>query len=275
MRQGDGRAGQIVLTLTVPEAAVLGLAVIGTLTVTNRGATPATVSARLNLSEGDVVLLVTCPDGSARRVAGAGGQPDTLPRQVTLAPGESIAAGVNLMQTEAGLTFPEPGRYVLRAEYAPHPAAASVTSAPVALTIRPPQGEEESSVADYLSKENVRLALTLAEADRAPDELRELARRHPTTLEGKLARLILAGGEESAEDAVTPDDTLVGMNPAEAASLITSVSTPFSRVGSRLAKRYVAHAESQDTAESVPGSAAGKEREQALRVVQGRPFGND
>lgn len=275
MRQGDERAGQIVLTLTVPDTAVRGLAVIGMLTVTNRGASPATVSGRLNLSEGDVALLLTCPDGSTRRVGGAGGQPDTLPRQVTLSPGESIAASVNLMRTEVGLTFPESGRYVLQAEYAPHPAAALVTSAPVALTVAPLQGEEQLSVANYLSKENVSLALTLAEADRAPDELRELARRHPTTLEGKLARLILAGGDESAEDAATSDEPLEGMNPMEAASLITSVSTPFSRVGSRLAKRYVAYAESQDTVESVPGSAAGKERERALRVVKGQPFGND
>lgn len=278
MNQGGGRGGAIALALTMPETAVLGLSVLATLVVSNRGAAPETVSARLNLTEGDVRLLVTCPDGSSRRVAGAGGQPDTLPREVTLAPGEQVAGSVNLLQTDAGPTFTQPGSYTLQAEYTPSPQAGWVASAPVVLNVESPQSEEQRGVAAQLIKDDVRLALTLAEPDRAPAELGELAGRYPGTLDGKLARLILAGskdvgeGEHGLEGAAASDEVLLDMKPGEAAALITSVSTPYSRVGSRLSKRYVSYLESQDAAEGARGSTGGAERERALRILKGQPF---
>lgn len=275
MGQQAGDIAGLILELKVPERAVLGIAVLATISVSNRGASPVTVSSRLNLMEGDVRLLVTGPDGVRRRVVGAGGQPDTLPRQVTLPPGRQIVGGINLLYTDVGPTFPETGRYILQAEYSPTPHAGWLLSAPMPMTVHAPESEAQRGAAALLQKEAAKLALTLAEADHAPDELRELAKRFPDTLEGKLARLILAGRVASAEDAADANNIYLATDPLTAALLLTSLSTPFSRVGTRLKESYAAYSESRDVASAPPNPTDVSNRERALRMIREQPLEND
>lgn len=273
-QQVDSATG-LVVELKVPETAVLGLTVLATLSVCNRGKSPATVSSRLNLMEGDVRLLLTGPDGSRRQVRGAGGQPDTALRQVTLPPGQQIVGSLNLLCTDSGTTFTEPGKYILQAEYSPSPQIGWVASAPVTMTVLSPQSEAHRGAAALLQKEDVKLALTLAEADRSPAELRELAERFADTLEGTLARLILVGSVTAAEDAAASNDIFLTTDPITTASLITSVSTPFSSVGKRLTDSYAAYLESHDIAAKAPQSAEIKKMERALRIIKGQPLETD
>lgn len=275
MTQQAGAAAGLVVDLRTPATAVLGLPVLVTLSVSNRGKSPAKVSSRLNLMEGDVRLQLTAPDGTRRQVMGAGGQPDTSLRQVELAPGQQIVASLNLLCTDAGTTFPESGKYILQAEYSPSTRAGWVASAPVTVTVQPPQSEAERGAAALLQKEDARLALTLAEADRAPAELRELAERFADTLGGTLARLILADSVPAAGDAADSNDIFLTTDPIKMASLITSVSTPFSSVGRRLTESYAAYVESQDAAAKAPESPDVKKRERALHIVRGQPVESD
>lgn len=222
--------------------------------------------------EGDLRLLVTGPGGVRRLVTGAGGQPDTGLRQVTLRPGQQLMGSVNLLHTDAGATFPEVGSYILQAEYIPSPQLEWITSPPVTLPVRAPQTDAERGAAALLQKEEARLALTLAEADRSPVALQELAQHYSDTTGGKLARLILAGSVSAPGDAIDSDNIFLATDPMSVASLITSVSTPFSGVGDRLKQDYVAHIESQDTAAKATGSTSSSDVERALLIVKGQPL---
>ena len=274
-QQGELSATGLVAVLEVSKDAVIGLPMLVTLRVINRGKSPVTISARLNLMEGDVRLLVTGPDGTKRVITGAGGQPDTALRQVTLLPGQQIVDFMNLLYTNVGATFPEPGKYVLLAEYAPSPRVDWISSEPVSLTIRSPQNEAEQDAAALLQKEKARRALTLAEADSAPDELRELATGFPDSLGGKLARLVLAGSSEAADTAADLNEFFRATDPLTAASLIRAVSTPFSRVGERLAEGFAAYLESQETTAKTPDSPESVKAQRALRIAKGQPLEGD
>jgi hypothetical protein len=122
-------------------------------------------------------------------------------------------------------------------------------------------------VAALLKREEAKLALTLAEADRAPEELKELTERFADTLAGELARLILTGSGGAAES----DELFLAANPITTALLITSVTTPFSRVGKRLKERYTGYIGSGDTAAKTPALERAVEKEQALDIIKGQP----
>ncbi|MFB7892189.1 hypothetical protein ACFC1I_08320 [Microbacterium sp. NPDC056044] len=80
----------------------------------------ATVSARLNLIEGDLEVEVTGPD---RRVARATWPwpADSAPRSVELAAGERLVAGVPLVSEGSEPLFPVTGRYEVVARFAARP----------------------------------------------------------------------------------------------------------------------------------------------------------
>jgi hypothetical protein len=267
-----GLAAGLVVDLSVAATAALGLPVLATLSIKNRGESPETVSSRLNLMEGDVRLQLTGPDGGARRVMGAGGQPDTASRRVTLLPGQQIIGSMNLLYTDVGVTFPEPGKYILQAEYSPSPVAGWQVSEPRTMTVLPPQSEAERGAAALLQNEDARAALTLAEADRAPAELRELAERFAGTLAGTLARLILAGSDTAAGDAALSTDIFQTTDPITMAELITSLSTPYSGVAKRLTQSYAAYINPKDTVAKAPELSDVAERERALRIIKGEPI---
>jgi hypothetical protein len=266
-----GDTSGLSVELHVPETAVLGLPVLAALSVRNLGQSALNVSTRLNLMEGDVRLSVNDPTGKRRVVTGAGGQPDTALRQVTLPPARQLVAGINLFYTDGGDTFREAGRYVLQAEYLASPQTGWVASAPVPISVQQPLSHADAGVADLLKREDAKLAVTLAEADRAPDELKGLAERFPDTLAGKLARLILTGSGGTARGAVASDEFFLTTNPITTALLITLVSTPYSKVGRRLTEQYTVYIEPQDTAVKTLAQGGASEKERALQIIKGQP----
>jgi hypothetical protein len=79
---------------------------------------PATVSAGLNLIEGDLTITVTQP-GESTRTAGWPWPADSGARTATLQPGERLVTGLLLLSTAASQPLvDQPGRYVVRATYA-------------------------------------------------------------------------------------------------------------------------------------------------------------
>ena len=66
-----------------------------------------TVSARVNLIEGDLTVAVTGPDGRTGR-AGWPYPVDSLPRTIELGPGEALAGSIPLL-VDDGLTPVFPG----------------------------------------------------------------------------------------------------------------------------------------------------------------------
>jgi hypothetical protein len=261
----------VAVTLDISSPAVVGLSVLAMLSVTNRGGSPVTVSSRLNLMEGDVKLLVTRPDGGTGNVTGAGGQPDTSLRQATLAPGQQIVGVINLLYTSVGATLPAPGNYTLRAEYYPSSRMQPVCSEPAGLAARLPQTSSERGAAAILEDEKVKRALVLAESDAAPESLQELATRFGDTLDGKLAQLILAANPEASAGS-SDESIFLQADPLTIAQWITALSTPFSSVGKRLAKRFATIVENRDVALKMPGMPDPATMEKALRIIKGQPI---
>jgi len=252
-------SSSLVLTLEVQEPVVVGLSVLGTLRVTNRGTTPITISSRLNLMEGDVRLIVTGPDGTRRELRGW--QADTILREVSLAPNEQVVANLNLLQTEEGPVFPSPGRYQLQAEFSPSLQSGAITSPPVEIDVRAPQTDVERGVAQLLRDDNVRRSIVLAQNDASPNELAQLAEKFPDTLDGKLAQLIRAGAGDATADFSSLDSSLSN------APLISALKTPFSRIGRGLAEEFTSKIAAFDEAKHEGRS----DIDAALHMVNGKP----
>jgi hypothetical protein len=116
--QGSGTSA-LILSLGVPEQMPLDEVLVAVATLTNGSDRPVVTSARLNLLEGDLDLLVTGPGGS-RTNAGWPWPMDSGARQVSLGPGQSLMGGV-LLLSAAGVAplFPTAGNYDLVAEFSP------------------------------------------------------------------------------------------------------------------------------------------------------------
>jgi hypothetical protein len=270
MADPGASAAFLEVTLQVAEPVVIGTSALATVRVGNRGSGPATVSARLNLMEGDVRLLVTGPDGDTRDVAGTGGQPDTGLRQVQLAPGEQITAAVNLLDTSVGPLFTEPGGYTLRVRYWPTPGVEPVESLPVTVTARAPETEVERGVAALLQDEGLRRALALGQGDDATDSLRQLAAGFAGTLDGELASLLLAGGALAAgAQADAAAGALQVADPEGVALRLTALATPFSYTGPMLTDAFAASLSARAGAGADAGSATASP---ALKIARGEPF---
>ena len=208
---------ELEVVLEVKEPVVVGLSALAAIRVIHRGKAPVTISSRLNLMEGDVRLF----NGSQ---AIGGWQADTMLRQVTLAPGQQIVGFLNLLYTESGPTFPEPGSYTLRAEFSPSPRMEPVASEPVTVTARLPRGDDELQAAALLKDDAVKKAIVLAQKDEAPGQLEKLA-AIPRLLDGHLARLLVSGDLPDAD-------------PLTLASWIVALTTPYSDTGKLLAERF-------------------------------------
>ncbi|WP_426322492.1 hypothetical protein [Microbacterium sp. E-13] len=108
------------------------------------------VSARLNLVEGDLEILVRSPAGTPVRAAWPW-PVDSAPRSVELAPGERLVASVPLLSSGSEPLFPVPGRYELVARFAVRPGV-TLESNPAALTRTAP---EDAAVAAGLGDRDV------------------------------------------------------------------------------------------------------------------------
>ena len=188
------------LALLLPETAFRGQFVTAGFVVTNRSDAPRRISSALNLSQGDLRLLVTPPGeelGDVRDVIiGCGDRPLTV-----LEPGASITGSGQIFYTNVGFTFRNTGRYIVSAEFDPGDGSGAVLrSAPAVIVIRSPRDDAEEQIA--------RLSLTLGvgrafafgdfgtDTD-ARDNLEALAAQFPASENGMAAGLVLANSYAS------------------------------------------------------------------------------
>ena len=119
------------LVLRADASLALDKVLIGALTLTADH--DVSVSARLNLIEGDLVIDVNGPAGHTARCAWPW-PVDAMPRRVQLRRGQSLTASVPLLSTDTSAPlFPQPGSYTLVARY---DASPTVSVSSPAITVR-------------------------------------------------------------------------------------------------------------------------------------------
>lgn len=258
MKHPNDDAQALTLSLEVSEPAIVGLSVLASLRLTNNSESPITIPSRLNLMEGALALEISGPGKRTRTINGW--QADTQLREVTIESKEELVGYLNLLQTEEGPVFPEPGRYTLRARYAPSPQVAEIVSNETSVTIRTAKSDAEVGAAKLLENEKVRKSIVFGQSDETPEELQQLAENYSGTLDGKLAQLILSGTKDEPDTSDLADDDKA---TESAVRMICALRTPYSGVGKRLAANLSAKLDARDSA---------KETENLKRILAGKPI---
>ncbi len=191
---GDDTAADLTLELVLPPVAHPGEFVIAEIVVTNTGASPRPVSARLNLAEGDLWLIRRRPSGDLDQMAdvvlACGPRP-----MVVLAPGESISTRAQLLFTNVGFTFDELGNHDLVAEFDTGDGWTTARSAPVRVQVRPAQSAAERAAADLAMDTRVGLAMALGDYGvdlEVGERLAGFATEQAATETGAAAALVVA-----------------------------------------------------------------------------------
>ncbi|MGH2744490.1 MAG: hypothetical protein ACRDN8_18820 [Thermoleophilaceae bacterium] len=157
------------LELELPEQIQRGEFVVATVTVTNTGDQPRRVSAALNLAEGDLWISLVTPAGErvdVRDVVLACGPS----RFVELGPGESLSGQLELLYTSTGITFDQPGRYSLHAEFDAGEMPGDVVRSETAqVVVRPAVSEPERELERLTVDDAVGLAFALGDYGAAPE----------------------------------------------------------------------------------------------------------
>ena len=112
----------------------------------------ATVSARLNLVEGDLEIDVAAPGRPPLRATWPW-PVDSALRSVELAAGERLVASVPLLASGSAPLFPAPGRYVLTARFAARPGE-TIEAPPVEL-VRTASADADAALAAGLGDRDV------------------------------------------------------------------------------------------------------------------------
>jgi len=188
-------AEDLVLELVIPDTIFRGQFVAAKFVVTNRGPVPRRVTAAVNLSQGDLRLLVTPPARETNDVRdviiGCGDRTMTV-----LEPGASISGTGQIFYSNVGFTFRNTGRHVISAELdVGDGSGAIVKSDPIVVLVRAPNNQDEEEIA--------RLSLTLGvgrafafgdygKDEAARDNLERLAADFAGTDNGLAAALVLA-----------------------------------------------------------------------------------
>lgn len=195
LRAAADEADGLRLSLELPAQAHRGEFVSATVTVTNTADEPRHVTAALNLSEGDLWLLIDSPTGDraeVRDVVLACGER----RFVALAPGESLTGQLELFYTNRGFTLDHAGTYTLRAELdVGWPAGTLVHSDPVQIAVRPATSEDERELEQLTVDAGVGLAFGLGDfgADRdAHERLTAVMNRFPGTETAAASAMVVA-----------------------------------------------------------------------------------
>ena len=162
------------LQLELPEQVQRGEFVYATVTLKNTGEEPTNVNAALNLAEGDLWLSLVTPAGErvdVRDVVLACGPQ----RLVELAPGEELSSQVELLYTSTGVTFDQPGRYALHAEFDAGEAPGDVVRSETAeVVVRPAATESERELERLTTGDDVGLAFALGDYGAAPEAREKL-----------------------------------------------------------------------------------------------------
>lgn len=208
---------------SVPDSKARGEFVLPALRIRNEGSEPVTVSNRLNLVEGDVLVRCTDPNGQRDQLRGVI-TVDSLPRTVELSAQQWLESGLFLFYTSDGFTFDTLGSHELIVEYHPDFSETTVTSDPVDLRITEPTDEETRTLADETMVDEVCRAIALCGLETEPtavDGLETLGERFPDRPEGAIARFVLA--EISDTDEVDLTDVFDQRCPTTTARWITAI----------------------------------------------------
>jgi len=226
----------LTVTLELVGAAKADRVTLLCLRVENRGSAPRTLSARLNLFEGDVRLICRAPSGTLDRFDGW--QIDTLPKTVELPPSHTLAGTLDLLETAQGPVLREAGHHEIVAEYFPAVGSPPVASAPLSVESGPAVAAPgDEALARLLADRWLRRALVKADAREAPEAMNRLASGFPATTEGELAALIIAGGGDTASRLPWAD--LAARHGVRGlALLLLALRTPYSPVGLHLAAAF-------------------------------------
>jgi hypothetical protein len=183
------------LDVELPAEVHRGEFVLATVSVTNVGTAPREVTAALNLAEGDLRMHVTTPAGEvidARDVVVVCG----IRRMVTLQPGESLVGQVQLFYTPHGLTFDQPGHYLVTAELDVGDQVGSVLQSDLhEVVIQPTTTESERDLERLSMDPGVGLALALGDfgTDQpAQERLAAVVDRFAATDTGAACAMVLA-----------------------------------------------------------------------------------
>ncbi len=231
--------------LELPQQAQRGEFVVAAVTVRNTGEEPRQVSAALNLAEGDLWLSVVTPAGQrldVRDVVLACGPQ----RLVELAPGDHISGQIELLYTSTGVTFDQPGKYSLHAEYdTGDPAGEVIRSNTAEVVVRPATSEDGLAVERLATDDDVGLAFALGDYGAAPEtfeKLDTLMREFGESDTGAASAMVIANSAarplrdlRADEEARSPDTELVqealeialsAGPPEEVARLAAAVVSP-------------------------------------------------
>jgi len=186
---------ELVLEVELPETIFRGEFVTARFVLTNIGGSARWVTTALNLSQGDLRLLISAPGEDpvdARDVVIACGD-RTFTR---LEPGEQMEGVAQIFYTTLGRTFRQTGRYYVSGElHVGDPLGCTVRSEPREIVVRAPANEAEQAISRITMDEQVARSFALGDfgLERAVREkLEALAERHADTDTGTAAALVLA-----------------------------------------------------------------------------------
>jgi hypothetical protein len=179
--------------LSVPKTLTRGDVLVASVRILNRSAQSVSVSARLNLFEGDFRVRLQAPDGKFLNLQGTLTM-DSAPNRISLKPGESFVAPVQLHYTNRGFAFSEPGTYTLIAEYHPDPRESEpAVSEPVEITVKAERDAQDEELSAMTLNPAFGRALASGDAGGDPEGislLKQVAEAFPRTIAGQLASLV-------------------------------------------------------------------------------------
>lgn len=193
-------ATDLQLSLSLPTTLFRGEFVMARFTLTNIGGAPREISSALNLSQGDLRLLVTPPGqvgifDTRDVIVGCGDRATTM-----LNPGESLQGSAQVFYTNVGHTFRQTGRYYVSAEFHIGDGSGTfVRSNTEVVVVRAPLTEQEKAIADLTidGESGVLIGRAFAFGDFWKDTavrplLETLADNYGETDTGRAAGLVLA-----------------------------------------------------------------------------------
>ncbi len=183
------------LSLIVPDVVFRGQFVTAQFVLTNTGNQAREVTAALNLSQGDLRLLLKPPSEELNDVRdvilACSDRPLT-----TLAPGESLRGSGQIFYTNYGFTFRQTGRFYVSADLTVGDALGSVVqSKPATIVVRSPATPEEEEIALLSMDPGVGRAFAFGDFGmdhNAKNKLEVLADKFGHTETGAAAALTLA-----------------------------------------------------------------------------------
>jgi hypothetical protein len=250
--------------LAGPAAVRIGELLCAALRVVNRTRTPQRVSARLNLTEGDVRLVVTRPDGSVKR-AHASRLVDSAARFVELPPGAALESGLALLHAHTGFLFDEPGGFQVVAQYDGVPRTPPLTSPALHVNAGTATADKEADLARRMLDPSVGLSFELGEPASAAAErlLESIAEDFSGQLEGRAARLLVSIAHADRRTiARVIDDFLAADSPVDAARELTALISPATPNGSIV----------RETLRDRLGRSDSTLKEVALSIAETRPY---